>query len=155
MRVSDDDKYVPVLFSADINAGVDCDSVNMKNVRHAAFHVMFGPSLAGDAVLTLYSGATDGAKTTAMTFNYRYGGAAIKSASADVYSASASSAALTATGTTYVSRHLIIEVDAANMTDGHSWLTLNINADASAGECAVLAELEPTYASPAGNSFLV
>lgn len=154
MRVADDKKFVPVLASADINAGADCDSINMKNVRHAAFHVIFGPTLAGDAILTLYEGATDGAKTTAKTFAYRYGGAAIGSASADVYSTESTSAALTATGATFVSRHLIIELDAEKMTDGYDWLTLNISAAASAGECTVLAELEPTYKSASGDSFL-
>jgi hypothetical protein len=126
----------------------------MKGAKQAAILVMFGPSLSGNPVLTLYSGAADGEKTTAVTFKYRYGGAATASASADVLSAKATSAALTCTGTTFVSRLLVIEVDAAALTDGHDWLTLQVGAEGSAGEFAAVAVLDSDYQSPALDTVL-
>lgn len=156
MRLSEEMKKVPLLASANINAGVDSDSVNMTMYHGASFDIVFGPSYAGasGAVIKLYSGATVGAKTTAMTFNYRYGGAAIKSANADVLATKATSAALTCTTATFASRLLTIEVDAADMTAGHSWLTLEVGAEADAGECTIVAHLYPRFKSAAGFSAL-
>lgn len=154
MRIIETLKIVPILQNLDINNGVDCDSINMKNAKRVAFLCMFGADLSGNAVLTLYSGAADAAKTTAMTFEYTYGGAAVGSANCDVLAATATSAALTATGTTFVSRMLVIEVEAAQMTDGHSWLTLSIGSEASAGKCTVLAVLDEKHKSEAGYSAL-
>jgi hypothetical protein len=115
---------------------------------------MFGPSLSGNAVLTLYEGAADGEKTSAVTFAYRYGGAATGSASSDVLSTEATSAALTCTGTTFVSRLLVIEVDCASLTDGYDWLTLQVGSEASAGELTVVAVLDSKYQSPALDTVL-
>lgn len=155
MRLSEKMKKVPLLASADITAGVDSDSINMKGYHDASFDVVFGPSYTeaggtGGAVVKLYSGATVGAKTTALTFNYRYTGGAIKAASADVLSAFATSAALTCDAATYTSRMLTIEIDAEDMASGHSWLTLEIGAQAGAGEMTITAHLTPRYASAAG-----
>lgn len=156
MRLYEEKKLVPIFNSADINAGADSDSVHVKNASHAALVCMFGPSLAGaaGAILTLYSGATDGAKTTAMTFAYRYGGAATGSANSDDLTAEATSAALQIATATLLSRMLIIEVDMASMTDGHEWLTLQVGAEADAGQLTVVAVLEPRYASPADDTYL-
>ncbi len=153
-RLYQEKKIVPIFASADINAGADCDSIDMKNFHHITLLCQFGPSLSGDAVLTLYEGATDGAKTAAVTFVYTYGGAAVGSANADVLATESTSAALTATGTTFVSRLLVIELDAASMTDGYDWLTLNISAAASAGELTVVAILDPRYADMSLDSAL-
>lgn len=155
-RLIEEKKITGVLASADINAGIDCDSINIKNASHAAFICVFGPSYAGanGAVLKLYSGATDGTKTTAMTFSYRYGGAAIKSANADDYTAEATSAALQVATATLVSRVLVIEVDTADMTDGHNWLTLEVGAEATGGELTVVAVCDPRYMSPADDTIL-
>jgi hypothetical protein len=152
MRLSETFKKVPLLASANINAGVDADSINMKDFHAASFDIVFGPSYAGaaGAIIKLYSGATVGAKTTAMTFNYRYTGGAIKAASADILTTAATSAALQIATATMVNRLLTIEVDAAAMTAGHSWLTLEIGAEADAGEMTIMAHLEPRYASAAG-----
>lgn len=156
MRLSEELKKVPILASADINAGADSDSINMTMYHAASFDIVFGPSYAGasGAVVKLYSGATVGAKTTAMTFNYRYGGAAIKSANADVLTTEATSAALTCATATFASRLLTIEVDAAQMTAGHSWLTIEIGGEADAGECVIMAHLYPRFKSAAGFSAL-
>jgi len=154
MRLCETKKLVPIFDSADINAGADSDSICVKNAQHVALLCMFGPSLSGNAVLTLYEGATDGAKTAAVTFAYRYGGAATGSASSDVLSTEATSAALTCTGTTFVSRLLVIEFDMANMTDGYDWLTLEVSSDASAGELTVVAVLDSKYLSAALDTVL-
>jgi hypothetical protein len=147
-------KFVPLYFNEDMNTGGDSDAVDMQGMKSATFLLLFNSALAGDAVVKLYSGVTHGAKTTAMTFNYRYGGAAIKSALADVFSAIATSAALTLTGATFVSRGCIIEVNADQMTDGHRYLTLEFDSAASAGEMAVWAILDPMYLSPGGDSVI-
>jgi hypothetical protein len=154
MRLIEEKKIVPIFNSADINAGADGDSINMKGFHHVALVCMFGPSLSGDAVLKVYCGATDGAKTNALTFSYRYGGAATGSASSDDFSAEATSAALTVTGTTFVSRCLVIELDASQITADCPWLTLEVSAAADAGQLTVVAVLEPRYASPADTTAL-
>lgn len=153
---SQEKKLVPVLSSANINAGVDTDSVDMQGAKSASFLCVFGPSYAGaaGAILTLYSGATHGTKTTAMTFNYRYGGAAIKSASADVLSAIATSAALQIATATLVSRLVVIEINADQITDGHRYLTLEVGAEADAGELAVVAVVDPMFADPGADSVI-
>jgi hypothetical protein len=152
MRLSETMKKVPLLASADINAGVDSDSVNMSDFSSASFDIVFGPSYAGaaGAIIKLFSGATVGTKTTALTFNYRYTGGAIKAASADILSTEATSAALQIATATMVSRLLTIEVDAADLAAGHSWLTLEIGAEADAGEMTITAHLTPRYSSAAG-----
>ena len=156
MKLCEEKKLVPILTSADINAGVDSDSINVKEATRITLLCLFGPSLAGaaGAILKLFSGATDGTKTTAMTFRYRYGGAAVKSANADVLGAQATSAALQVATATLASRLLVIEVDAADITDGHNWLTLEVGAEADAGQLAVVAVLEPRYASRAGDTVI-
>lgn len=154
--LSQDMKFVPILASADITAGVDCDSVDMQGMKSATFLCTYGPSHAGaaGAILTLYEGATHGAKTTALTFNYKYGGAAIKSASADVFSAIATSAALQIATATLLSRLLIIELNVDQMTDGMRYLTLQVGAEADAGELTVVAVLDPMYKDASGDSVI-
>lgn len=152
-------KIVPLLSSTDITAGVDSDSVSMKGVKSATFQLVFGPSYTeaggtGGAVVKLYEGASHGAKTTALTFNYRYGSAAIKSATADVLSAVATSAALTAAAATYTSAMLLIELNADQMTDGMTHLTLEIGSQAGAGELCIIALLDPMYQSPGGDTVI-
>ena len=149
MKLSEKYKFVPLLISADINAGIDLDSINMKGFHHATIVLLFGADLAGDAILTINSGASDGTKTTAETFSYRYGSAATKSATADTLTDRATSAALTLTGTTFVSRMLICEINADAMTEGQPFLTGSLSAAASAGTCNAFAILDPRYPSNA------
>jgi hypothetical protein len=154
--ISQELKIVPLLSSADINAGVDSDSVNMAGVKSASFLLVFGPSYGGanPAIIKLYSGVTDGAKTTAMTFNYRYGGAAIKSSNADVLTAIATSAALSIARATMVSRLLVIEINADQITDGHQYLTVEVGAESDAGELCIIALLDPMFRSPGGDTVI-
>lgn len=151
MRLSEKMKKVPLLASADINAGADSDSINMRDYHNASFDFVFGPSYAGTgAIIKLYSGASAGTKTTALTFNYKYGGAAIGSDDADILSTEATSAALQIATATLASRLLVIEIDAAAITDAEPYLTFEIGAEANAGELTITAHLEPRYGSAAG-----
>jgi len=156
MRLCEEKKLVPIFDSADINGGADSDSIDVSKASKVALLCMFGPSLAGaaGAILTLYSGVTNAAKTTAMTFSYRYGGASTGSASSDDLTAEATSAALQIATATLVSRLLVIEVETASMTDGHKYLTLQVGAEADAGELTVVAVLTPRYASMADDTVL-
>jgi len=149
-------KIVPLLVSADINAGVDSDSVDMQGMKSATFLCQFFATLAGAAgcIIKLYSGVTHGAKTTALTFNYKYGGAVVKSASADVFSAVATSAALQIATATLASRLLIIEANADIIADGHRYLTIEIGAEADAGELAIVAILDPMFKDASGDSVI-
>ena len=119
-----------IIAATDHAAGIVGDSINMGKVHHAAFFLQLG-ALTGDAILTMNSGAAVATKTTALTFNYRPAGADMGVASADVYGAWATSAALTLTAATYNDRCLIVEVDASEMTDDEPYLTMDISSAAS------------------------
>ncbi len=139
---------VPMLSSADIVSGITCESIYVGGATHVTFLVVFGPSLSGNAILTIYEGATDAATTSAITFEYTYGGAATASATSDVMETVSTSAALTCTGVTFVSRLLVIEYDMAQMTDGYDWITPVFGSEAAAGECTIVAVVDYKYPSP-------
>lgn len=152
MNLAEEYKIVPVMNTADYNAGVDGDSINMKNYHKATFILTFG-AITGDAVMTVNSGATAGAKTSALTFRYAIGGAAIgtavagSTASCDVLAAWTSAATLTLTGTTYANKMLVVEVEAASMdlANSEEWLTIALSSAADAGICHIVAVLHPRY----------
>lgn len=139
-------KVVPLLNSADTGAGVSMDSINMKGFHHASIIITFG-AVVGDAVLTVNSGATDAALTSALTFHYAVGGAAIGSANCDVIAADATSAALTLTAATYTTKMLILEVDASDMdvANAEEWLTVAISSAGTSAIVHAVAILEPRY----------
>ena len=139
-------KLVPIINSSDINAGVDGDSINMAKAHRATFILMFG-TLVGDAVLTVNSGATDGAKTSALYFDYALGSAAVGSASADVLGDVTNAASLTLTAATYSNKMLVVQVDARAMdlANNEEWLTLSLSAAANSGICECVAIIEPRY----------
>lgn len=150
MRLYQEKHLVPLLFSADIVAGVDSDSFNMANYHHASINIMFGPSYAGanPSIVTVYEGASVGAKTSIVTdFPYTYTSGAIGAASADVFEAESTSSALSIARATMVSRMLTIELSADALTTGtYSWVTVQLGAEADAGECSILAVLYPRFA---------
>lgn len=119
-----------LLAPADQQAGVDSDSVHMGHLSLIAIMLHFG-ALTGDAVLKVYSGATVGAKTTAMTFRYRRAGADTKSDLNDQKQAELTSAALTLTAADYNLTQLEIEVRDSEMTVDEPWLTVEIGNQAS------------------------
>lgn len=155
MRFPEHFKVVPVMATADYNNGVDGDSINMKNYLRATFVLTFG-AITGDAALTVNSGATNGAKTSALTFHYALGGAAIGSADCDVLAEDAEAATLTLVAATYANKMLVVEVDAVKMdvANGENWLTLALSADASAGICHITAYLVPRYTGNRSESAL-
>ena len=119
-----------LLAPADQQAGADSDSVNMGHLSLIAIMVHFG-ALTGNAVLKVFSGATDGAKTTALTFRYRRAGADTKSALNDQKQAELTSAALTLTAADYNLTQLEIEVRDSEMAADEPWLTVEIGSEAS------------------------
>jgi hypothetical protein len=157
MRFPEEKKVVPIINTADYNDGVDGDSINMANFFRATFILMFG-AITGNAVLKLYSGATDGAKTSALAFHYSIGGAAVGSDDSDVLAADTLCAAtgLTLTATTYANKMLIVEVEAVAMdtANDENWLTMEISNAASAGVLHAVAILEPRYTRNLSDSAL-
>lgn len=141
-------KIVPLLNSANVSTGTDCDSINMKNYHKATIVFMFG-TVTTDITITPTCGATEGAKTTAVPLLYAAGGAVIgtavagSTASCDVlaaWTAHASAASITAASNKFV----VVEIDAANMAAGSPWLTCTVAAGTS-GICYAVAILEPRY----------
>lgn len=131
------------------NAGVTFESVNMAKYNHLTMIMLGSDSVAGAGVLTIYGGATDGAQTAAITFGYRYGAADAKSASADVFGAVATSAALTLTEASVKSGTLVVELDAADLNISgvqYQWVTPVLSAAGTAGIVSAVAILsEPRY----------
>lgn len=137
---------VPVLYTADYNAGATFDSINMKGHHRVRFLIGFG-AIDGDAILYFYSGASDGAKTSALTFHYAWMSAARGSEDCDVLSDWSTSDGLTLTGDTYDNYTLVVEIDAAKMdiANGENWLTGYISDAGNSGIAFAFAELLPRY----------
>ena len=120
-RLSEDGAIVYVLKPADHQAGVAGDSIDMGGVHSVSF-IMACAGLTGDA-------AVQG------------------SATADTYSAWATSSSLTLTAATYQNKTTILEIDSAALTDGQPWLTLAISAAASAMTASVVAVGRARYSA--------
>lgn len=149
-RLAENLKVIGLKVSADHNAGVDTDSVNVGLGHDFLLLFVFG-GLTGDAVLTVNSGATAGTKTTAETFNYRLGSAAIESASADVYGSWSTSAGLTLTAATYQNKVLEVEISGAELTDGQPWVTAALSSAASALNAGIVGILRARAHDGDGN----
>ena len=150
MRLAEEKKIVPVLNYDDMDTGtaLDGDSINMKNFHRATFIVNLHDIGTASPVLYLYSGATDGDKTSALTFHYAFGGAAQGTALCDVLAAVATSAALPLTHGTYDDFMLIVEINAEDMDVANSeeWLTISFSDPGTAtGHVTATAILEPRY----------
>lgn len=123
-------KPVPVYNYYDLSTHdttMPSDSINMKGSHHATFLIHYHSIGTASPLLYVYSGTTDGAQSSALTFNYAFGGAAAAAANCDVLAAWATSAALTVTHGTYDDYMLVVEVSAASMdlANNEEWLTLN------------------------------
>lgn len=152
MFLTDNIKPVPVASNYDLSTHdtlMTLDSINMKDFTHCTFLVQFAAIGTASPVLYVYSGATDGALTSALTFNYAFASAACLSASADVLAAWGTSAALTITHGTYDNYLLVIEVPASIMDVANSeeWLTINLTDPSTGctGNVTVTALLQPRY----------
>ena len=133
MRVSEEFAKVHLIEPANYgSAGIDSDSVNMGRLHHLSATLLFG-ALTGNSVLKVYSGATAGAKTTALPFKYRVTSADFKAANADQLGAFTSVLAtgLTLTAASFDHRMVHIGIDADQMTEGEKWLTIEIDATAT------------------------
>ena len=137
----------------DYNAGGDLDSVNMAKYNHLTLILIGDASVAGDGVLTMYGGLTDGSKTAACGFTYRYSSGNAGAASADVLGTAATVSAgstLTITGASLASRMLIIEMDASDMVVSgtqYQYVTPSLSSAGTAGTCTGIFILsEPRYA---------
>lgn len=127
------------------SAGEDFDSFKLSNANWATIFISFG-GLTGNSVIKVYTGATAGTKTTAETFTYRVTGADYEAANSDLWGTAATSAALTLTATSYDHRGLAIEIDPAAFTDAQPWVTVEVDATATALNMAGFVVIQPRYA---------
>ena len=116
------EKYKIVLTSAiDLNAAatVDTDSIDMSRFHHCTYCIDVGSMTGADAAMTIASGATAGAYTSVLSFDYAYGQAtAIYSAPGvghDVLDAWTNAATLTITHSSYSNYMLICYLKASAM----------------------------------------
>ena len=143
-------KIVPLMNSADVSTGTDCDSFNMANYHKATLIFTFG-AVTTDITFTPKSGISAGTKTNAIPTKVAAGGAAIGTAVAASTASCDVLAAWTATTTTHVlsaasNKVLVMEISAAAMTAGDNWVTVTVAAGTS-GICHAVAILEPRYGS--------
>lgn len=133
-------KIVPVAKEIDLSSTVYTDSIYVRDLVGKVCFVFNLNTLGGaSSVFTVNSGATDAACTTAMRFNYAFGGAALGTATAgsttscDVLAAWASATTLTLTYGTYSNFMLVVEVDLADMdlANDHDWLTCKFTTTTS------------------------
>jgi len=92
--------------------------------------------------------AADNTRTTAMAFRMAHGSAAIGSANCDVLAdwTTALTTGWAIADASHDSYFAVIEIDAAEMTNGYNWLTLYPNGGTS-GIAHIIAVLEPRYGS--------
>ena len=146
MNFSETYHIVPGFKSADHTAGVDSDSVNMGLLHSVCALLQFGDMSVASPLVKVYSGATAGTKTTALTFRYKLSPQAAKTAGADVWpSGFSTSASLTVTFDTDDEKLLVIEVDSAEMTEGEPWLTVELGSQATIQQTACVLIGIPRY----------
>lgn len=139
MNFSETYHLVPGLKSADHTAASDSDSINMGLVETAAALIQFGDMSVGSPIVKLFSGATAGTKTTALTFRYKKSPQAAKTAGADVWASGfLTSAALTITFDTDDDKLLVIEVNSAEVTEAEPWVTVEVGAEATIQQHAIV-----------------
>ena len=149
VRFSQSHGILGLTVDGDWNAGFDSDSIDMALYGHATVLIIGDASVAGNAVIKVYGGATAGTKTAAITFGYRYAGGDVGSASSDVFDAVLTSAALTTTATSMDSRVTVFEFDASDLNVSgtqYRYATIEVSAAGTAGTCDIVAILsEPRY----------
>lgn len=147
MRMSERLKLIPVIEAKDYgSAGIDGDSINMGLLYSVAISLLFG-QITGNSTLKLYAGATAGAKTTAIAYQYRFGSADYKATDADGLGdlVDVASTGLVMTAATFDHRHVVIEVRPDQLTDGLPWLTVEIDNVATVMNVAALGIGDPRY----------
>lgn len=152
MRFSERFKISALTESADVTTnGVDSYSVNMGKLHEGCWLVNFGAITANDALL-VYTGASQGTKTTAIAFKYRLAAADTKSASSDTFGAFTDVAAtgLTLTAATFDHKLVIVEIDAQAIDDSKPYVTLEIAGSATTQNVSIVFIGSPRYSSNAG-----
>lgn len=153
MLYSELNGLVHVIESKDYgSAGVDGDSVHMGRLHHIAMVLTFG-AITGNSVLKFYQGATVGAKTTAIAFNYRTTQADFKTAAttqgsnADSFGSlvAVASTGLTMTAATFDHRLIVVEFDGVDLASGFPFLTLEIDSTATAMNVGCIGIARPRY----------
>ena len=123
-------KIVPVAKEIDLSGTVYTDSINMKDVLKVTYCFILNTLGGASSTLTVKSAIADATYTTAIRFNYAFGGAAVgtavagSTASCDVLAAKTSAETLTLTYGTYSNYMLVVEIDPADMNSAldHDWL---------------------------------
>ena len=146
-RFTESNLIIPLCAEAtDINAAVELDCFYMGKYNHATVIIQHSASVTGDNVLTVETGATDGADTADAYFDYRLGSGAPGAASADVLAAPATTrvATLTLTAATYQGKMLVLEIDGEDLS--YPYVTVDLDGTASVGTIMAFAILsEPRY----------
>lgn len=146
MRLLEEHGVVYVLQPGDHQAGADGDSFSMENYRHATIIILIEDITTAGPEVKVYSGATAGTKTTAETFKVRKSSADFGTDGADLFGAESSSADYSLVHSDDDDRMLVIDIDAADLTEGQPWVTLNVDADADEFTAAAVAILsQPRY----------
>jgi len=148
-RFSETHGILGLTIDGDWNGGFNSDSIDMAKYNHACIIIMGDASVAGNGIITVNAGNTAGSEAAAITFTYRTPGADVGSASSDVFSAAATSAAWTTTAATIASGVNLIEFDAADLNVSnvqYRYARLTVDATGSAGTVDIVAILsEPRY----------
>ena len=152
MMLTENYHAVYVWANLDLTTGspMNGDSINMEGFHSATFYLLCGALGVADCTLTLNSGATAAALTSALTFNYAWTSAAAAAASADVLASWTSGASVVLTNGTYDNFMLVCEVEAAAMdlANNENWLTASlVDAGGATGNVSCVAILKPRYQS--------
>lgn len=147
-KLSEQNKIIYLIDPQDHqSAGIDGDSFNVGDMTGFTMIVTFG-ELTGDAVMSVYSGATAGTKTTQESFRYRLSSSEVGTADADQwgdFTTIAAGAGLTLTAATYEDFMVVIEMGNDEFTDGQPWITLELSSAASELLVSAVAVCEPRF----------
>jgi len=124
-RLTEDIGIIPMYEPIDLAAGADSETFEFSKGAMADIIFITGV-LTVPGALSLFSGATAGAKTTALPFTYRVTGADFKAAAADQFGADVAEAdgILTLSATANDHRTHVLSISAADLPAGHLWVTL-------------------------------
>lgn len=137
-RLTEDTAVIPLYEPIDLAAGADSDSFQLAKGAQADIVVITGV-LTVPGALSLFSGATVGAKTTALPFTYRMSGADFKATGADQYGADVpeTDGIFTLSATANDHRTHVLSIQAADLPAGHQWVTMALAAGTSQFVAAV------------------
>jgi len=157
MNLGQEKKIVWLAEDIDIaNAATNpSDGINMKNYHDCLFVVHYVDLGTANHYVRVQSGATEGAYSSNIPFRYAFGGAAMGTANADVYSTWAATTEavpyLSVAHGTYDNYTLLVYVEASEMdvANQEEWLNISFDDDLTnaTGQAIVMAILTPRYPS--------